>query len=66
MIGYLGHFLLDFLGQIRTQGTLRHVLGPIFIIFEIFYFLMIPELFEYFSEITFYSETDGPHLDIRI
>ena len=35
-------------------------------------FLMIPGPFEYFSEngwsqkITFYSETDGPYLDIQI
>ena len=35
MIGHLGHFLLDFLGQILTQGTLRHILGPILVIFEI-------------------------------
>ena len=72
MIGHLGHFLLDFLGQIWTQGTLRHILGPILVIFEICQFLMIPGPFEYFSEngwsqkITFYSETDGPYLDIQI
>ena len=35
MIGYLGHFLLDFLAQIWTQGTLRHILEPILVIFEI-------------------------------
>ena len=29
-----GHFLLDFFGQIWTQGTLRHILGPILVIFE--------------------------------
>ena len=40
--------------------------------FEIYHFLMIPGPFEYFSEngwsqkITFYSETDGPYLDIQI
>ena len=34
-IGHLGHFLLDFLGQIWTQGTLRHILGPILVTFEI-------------------------------
>ena len=50
MIGHLGHFLLDFLAQIWTQGTLRHILGPILIIFEICQFLTIPGLFEYFSE----------------
>ena len=50
MIGHLGHFLLDFLGQISTQGTLRQILGPILVIFEMCHFLMIPGLFEYFSE----------------
>ena len=50
MIGHLGHFLLDFLAQIWTQGTLRHILGPILVIFEICQFLMIPGPFEYFSE----------------
>ena len=35
MIDHLGHFLLDFLGQIWTQWTLRHILGPILVIFEI-------------------------------
>ena len=50
MIGHLGHFLLDFLGQIWTQGTLRHILGPILVIFEICQFLTIPGPFEYFSE----------------
>ena len=39
MIGHLRHFLLDFLAQIWTQGTLRHILGPILVIFEICYFL---------------------------
>ena len=72
MIGHLGHFLLNFLGQIWSQGTLRHILGPILVIFEICQFLMIPGPFEYFSEngwsqkIAFYSETNGPHLDIQI
>ena len=71
-IGHLGHFLLDFLAQIWTQGTWRHMLGPILVIFEIRKFLTIPGPFEYFSEngwsqkITFYSETDGPHPDIQI
>ena len=50
MIGHLGHFLLDFLGQTWTQGTLRHILGPIVVIFEICQFLTIPGPFEYFSE----------------
>ena len=50
MIGHLGHFLLDFLGQIWPQGTLRHILGPILVIFELCQFLMIPGPFEYFSE----------------
>ena len=50
MNGHLGHFLLDFLGQIWTKGTLRDILGPIMVIFEICQFLMIPGLFEYFSE----------------
>ena len=49
MIGHLGHFLLDFFDQIWTQGTLRHIVGPILVIFEICHFLAIPELFEYFS-----------------
>ena len=72
MIGHLGHFLLDFLAQISTQGTLRHILGPILVIFEICQFLTIPGPFEYFSEngwsqkIAFYLETDGPHLGIQI
>ena len=38
-MGHLGHFLLDFLAQIWTQGTLRHILGPILVIFEICQFL---------------------------
>ena len=50
IIGHLGHFLLDFLAQIWTQGTLRHILGPILVIFEICQFLMIRGPFEYFSE----------------
>ena len=41
-IGHLGHFLLDFLAQILTQRTLRHILGPILVIFEICHFLVIP------------------------
>ena len=49
-MGHLGHFPLDFFGQIWTQGTLSHILGPILVIFEICQFLTIPGLFEYFSE----------------
>ena len=69
---FLGGLSLHFFAQIWTQGTLRHILGPILVIFEICQFLTIPGLFEYFSEnecsqkITFYSEMDGPHLDIQI
>ena len=44
------HFLLDFFGQIWTQGTLSHILGLILVIFEICQFLTIPGPFEYFSE----------------
>ena len=44
-IGHLGHFRLDFFGQIWTQGTLRHILGPILVVFEICQFLTIPGLF---------------------
>ena len=50
MIGHLGHFPLDFFSQISTQGTLRHILGCILVIFEICQFLKIPGQFEYFSE----------------
>ena len=50
MIGHLGHFLLDFFSQIWTQGTLRHILGPFLVIFEICKFFTIPGPFEYFSE----------------
>ena len=50
MIGHLVHFLLDFFGQIQTQATLRHILGPILVIFEICHFLVIPGLLDYFSE----------------
>ena len=64
--------LLDFFDQIWPQGTLRHILGPILVIFEIYQFLTIPGPFEYFSEngwsqkLAFYSEMNGPHLDIQI
>ena len=47
MIGHLGHFCLDFFGQIWTQGTLRHILGSILVIFEICHFLAISLPFEY-------------------
>ena len=50
MIGHLGHFLLDFGGQIWLQRTLSHILGPIQVIFEICHFLAIPGPFKYFSE----------------
>ena len=66
MIGHLGHFLLNFFAQIWTQGTLRHILGPILVIFEMCHFLTISQPFEYFLEngpsqkIVFYSEMDGP------
>ena len=50
MIGHLGHFLLDFFGQIWTQGTLRYILGPSLAIFEKCHFLTISRLFKYFSE----------------
>ena len=36
--------------QIWIQGTLRHFLGPILVIFEICHSLAIPGPFEYFSE----------------
>ena len=49
-IGHLGHFLLEFFCQIWTQGTLRHILRTILVIFEICHFLTIQGLFEYFSE----------------
>ena len=49
-ISHLGHFLLDLLCQLRTQWTLRHILGPILVIFEICHFLTIPVPFEYISE----------------
>ena len=49
-IGHLGHLLLDFFAQIWPRGTLRHILGPILVIFEICQFLVNPGLFEYFSE----------------
>ena len=47
MFGHLVHFLLDFLNQMWTQRTLRHILGPILVIFGICHFLVIPGLFEY-------------------
>ena len=48
MIGHLGDFLLDFFGEIWTQWTLTHILGPILVIFDICHFLTIPGPFEYF------------------
>ena len=48
MICHLGHFLLDFYFQIWIHGTLRHILGPVLVIFEICHFLRIPRPFEYF------------------
>ena len=50
MIDHLEHFLLIFFGQIWTQGTLRHILGSILVIFQICHFLEILGPFEYFSE----------------
>ena len=41
-------FFWTFFGQIWTQGALRHILGPILVIFKICKFLMIPGSFEYF------------------
>ena len=38
LIGHLGHFLLDFFGQTWSQWTLRHILGPIMVIFGISFF----------------------------
>ena len=55
-IGHLGHFLLDFFAQIWTQGTLRHILGPILVIFKICQFLRIPGPFEYFTRKWIVSE----------
>ena len=52
-IGHLGHFLLNFFW---TQGTLRHILGPILVVFEICH-LMISGLFEYFSEMGAFGES---------
>ena len=43
-------FFWTFLAQIWTQDTLRHILGPILVIFEICQFLMIAGPFEYFSK----------------
>ena len=42
--------LLEFLGQIWTQWALRHILGPILVIFDICHFLTIPGPFEYFQK----------------
>ena len=35
MIDNMGHFLLKFLGKIWTEWTLRHILGPILVNFDI-------------------------------
>ena len=40
----------DFFGRIWTQWTLRHILGPILVIFDICHFLTIPGPFECFWE----------------
>ena len=44
MICHVGHFLLELCCQIWTHGTLRHILEPILLIFEICHFLTIPVL----------------------
>ena len=44
-----GTLAFGLFGQIWTQWTLRHILGPILVIFEICQFLTIPGPFEYFS-----------------
>ena len=41
-IGNLGHLPPAFFGQIFTQDTLRHILGPFLVHFEIFQFLETP------------------------
>ena len=41
---------LEFLSQIWTQWTLKHILGPILVIFDICPFLTIPGLFGYFQK----------------
>ena len=46
MIGHLGHFCLEYFVQSCTQWTLRYILGPIWVIFDIYHFLMIPGPFE--------------------
>ena len=38
---------LKLFGEIWTQGTIRHILGPVLVIFEICHFLTIPEPFEW-------------------
>ena len=45
-----GTLSFGLMAQIWTQGTLRDILGPILVIFEICQFLTIPGPFEYFSE----------------
>ena len=62
----------NFVSPEKWEPCLRHILGPFLVIFEICHLLTISGPFEYFSEngwsqkIAFYSETDGPHLDIQI
>ena len=48
----IGHLNWPFgiFGQIWAQGTLRDILGPILVIFEMCHFLTVPGPFEYFSE----------------
>ena len=43
-------FFSTFWLKFGHKGTLRHILGPILVIFEICQFLTIPGPFEYFSE----------------
>ena len=45
-----GTLPFGFFDQIWTQGTLRHIVGSILVIFEICHFLAFPGPFEYFSE----------------
>ena len=40
----------NFFGQIWTQWTLRHILGPVLVNFDICQFLTIPGPFEYFQK----------------
>ena len=49
-LGNLGHFPLTFLCQIWSQDSLRHVLGPHEVHFDICQFLATPGPFEYFGQ----------------